>query len=280
MRRTHVLVATIALALLVSPLGSVRAQDATPPATSVPRFTQTVTVDGRHLGLTCVGSGSPTVVLVGGLRLPAEDVWPPIFDAIRPLTRICVFDRAGMGPSDPQPHTPQTAADVVADLHAALTAAGGAGPFVPVGFSIGGLFVRLYASTYPGEVAGLILVEGAPPGIYGPDVPPDLGVAAPIDFFPSEEQVRAALPSPQVPTVAIVAGKLNPSEIQGTVEETLELEMEQARDLSARVIIAEESGHFVPLDQPEVVVAAIEDVVAAVRDPSRWATPMAATPAP
>ena len=65
------------------------------------------------------------------------------------MTRVCAFDRAGLGPSDPQPRSPQTAADVVADLHAALAAAGETGPFVPVGFSLGGLFVRLYASTYP-----------------------------------------------------------------------------------------------------------------------------------
>ena len=60
----------------------------------------------------------------------------------------------------------------------------------------------------------------------------------------------------------------------------MQLQTGQAKDLGARVVRAEESGHFVPLDQPEVVVTAIEDVVAAVRDPSSWATPAAATPAP
>ena len=54
----------------------------------------------------------------------------------------------------------------------------------------------------------------------------------------------------------------------------------QAEELGARLVVAEESGHFVSLDQPEVVVTAIEDVVAAARDPSRWATPASATPTP
>ena len=140
------------------------AQDATPEATPAPRFTNTVEVDGRRIGLTCEGSGSPTVVLIGGARSPADLVWPETVDALSPLTRVCVFDRAGLGASDPQPRSPQTAADVVADLHAALEAAGEAGPFVPVGFSFGGLVAQLFASTYPDELAGLVLVEGQPPG--------------------------------------------------------------------------------------------------------------------
>ena len=203
-----VLVAAMALAVLAAPVRNAGAQQASPPASPGLRFTQTVTVDGRRLGLTCAGNGSPTVVLVGGLRLPAEVPWPPIVDALSPLTRVCAFDRAGLGPSDPQPRSPQTAADVVADLHAALEAAGEAGPFVPVGFSVSGLFVRLYASTHPDEVAGLVLVEGAPPGVYGPFAEPGPGLAAPIDFFVSEAQVVAAPAPPPVPTVVIVAGEV------------------------------------------------------------------------
>ena len=272
-----ILVAAMALALLAAPVQTIGAQQASPPASAGLRFTQTVTVDGRRLGLTCVGSGSPTVVLVGGLRFPAEDVWPTIVDAVSPVTRVCAFDRAGLGPSDPQPRSPQTAADVVADLHAALGAAGEAGPFVPVGFSLGGLFVRLYASTYPAEVAGLVLVDAFPPGFYGPLAEPDRG----IDFFVSESQVVVAPLPPPMPAVVIVAGTADPLYIPpGTGPLWFTLQERQAQDLGARTVTAEESGHLVPLDQPEVVVAAIEDVVAAVRDPSSWATPAAATPAP
>jgi pimeloyl-ACP methyl ester carboxylesterase len=192
-----ILVAAMALAVLAAPVRTIGAQQASPPASPSLRFTQTVTVDGRRLGLTCAGTGSPTVVLVGGGRRPAEVVWPTILDAIGPVTRVCAFDRAGLGPSDPQPHSPQTAADVVADLHAALAAAGETGPFVPVGFSLGGLFVRLYASTYPDEVAGLVLVDAGPPGSFGPYAREGLGLAAPIDYSVSESQVVAAPPPPR-----------------------------------------------------------------------------------
>lgn len=282
MRRSRVLAVlavAMALALLAPPVRGIGARQASPEASPSPRFTDTVEVDGRLIGLTCAGSGSPTVVLVGGLMLPAEVVWPPIVDALSPLTRVCAFDRAGQGPSDPQPRSPQTAADVVADLHAALGAAGEVGPFVPVGFSVGGLFVRLYASTHPDEVAGLVLVDGAPPGVYGPYDGMEPGLAAPIDLSASEGQVVAAPPPPPVPAVVIVAETLEPTYIVGTVAEWHALQEVQARELGARVVRAEGSGHYVPLDRPEVVIAAIEDVVAAVRDPSTWATP-AATPAP
>jgi pimeloyl-ACP methyl ester carboxylesterase len=274
------LVATTALALLAPPVRPISAQHATPEASPTPRFTQTVTVDGRRLGLTCAGSGSPTVVLVAGANRPAEEIWPAIFDAISPMTRVCAFDRAGKGPSDPQPHTPQTAADVVADMHAALEVAGEAGPFVPVGLSLGGLFVRLYASTYPDEVAGLVLVEGSPPGAFGPFAEPDPGTTAPIALYVSESQVVVAPAPPPMPTVEIVAEKPESFYIPGSLTEWFALQAVQAKELGARVVVAKESGHVVPLDQPAVVVTAIEDVVAAVRDPSRWATPVAVTPGP
>ena len=275
-----ILVAAMALAVLAAPVRTIGAQQASPTAGPSLRFTQTVTVDGRRLGLTCAGSGSPTVVLVGGGRRPAEDVWPTILDAISPVTRVCAFDRAGLGPSDPQPHSPQTAADVVTDLHAALVAAGETGPFVPVGFSLGGLFVRLYASSHPDAVAGLVLVDAAPPGSYGPSAEADPRWEAPIDFFVSESQVVAAPPPPPVPAVVIVARNPEPYYISGTMATWFTRQAVQAEELDARLVYAEESGHFVPLDQPEAVVTAIEDVVAAVRDPGSWATPAAATPVP
>ncbi len=300
MRRCHRLVVlSIVLLLLAVPLRGADAQEATPE----PRFTDTVDIGGRNIGLTCEGDGSPTVVLIGGSRSPADLVWPSTVDALSSLTRVCAFDRAGLGVSDPQPRSPQTAADVVADLHAALEAAGEAAPFVPVGFSFGGLVARLYASTYPDELAGLVLVEGTPPGLNIVDLgsgwfssPEEreairdlvtgrepLAPSSPLDQMVSEAQVIAAPASPRVPAVAIVAGRIeaDPEEFpEGIlpwahvefVALTYELQAGQARDLGARIVVAPESGHLVAFDQPEVMIAAIEDVVEAVRDPGSWVT--------
>jgi pimeloyl-ACP methyl ester carboxylesterase len=289
------LVMVVTLTLLAVPVRSIGAQEASPEATPSPRFTTTVEVDGRHIGLTCVGNGRPTGLLIGGMVSPADRGWSSTVDGLSPLTRICVFERAGMGPSDPASRLPQTVGDIVADLHAALAASGEAGPYVPVGFSFGGLTAQLFASTYPDEVAGLVLVEGAPPGwnivdltlaplpeaereglreeVAGrePPVP-----TSPIDYLVSEAQVLAAPPPPAVPTVMVVAGQaaLFPvegiamvSDLEGAARFYL-LQAGQARDLGARIVVAEESGHLVPFDQPEVMIAAIEDVVQAGREPS------------
>ena len=81
---------------------------------------------------------------------------------IAEITRVCVYDRANtLGDSDAAP-TPRTGADVVTDLHALLQAAEVPGPYVLVGLSIGGLFTRLYAATYPDEVVGMVLLETVP----------------------------------------------------------------------------------------------------------------------
>jgi pimeloyl-ACP methyl ester carboxylesterase len=300
----HALVFVALMGLLAVPVQTISAQDATPEATPAPRFTETVDVDGRRLGLTCEGSGSPTIVLIGGSRSPADNVWPETVDALSPLARVCAFDRAGLGASDPQPHSPQTAADVVADLHAALEAAGETGPVVPVGWSFGGLVARLYASTYPDDLAGLVLVEGTPVGWNTMDIAigwyaseeereatrntasgrDPIAPTSPLDQIVSEGQVVAAPHPPQVPTVAIIAGMIElevPED--GTVSWSdidsvatyYELQAGQARELGARIVIADQSGHLVPFDQPDVMIAAIEDVVEAVRDPSTWATPVA-----
>jgi pimeloyl-ACP methyl ester carboxylesterase len=300
-----VLVMVMGLVVFAAPVRTIRAQEATP----APRFTTTVEVDGRRIGLTCEGTGSPTVVLIGGMLSPADRVWPETVDALSPLTRVCVFDRAGQGASAPAPMVPQTVADIVADLGAALAAAGEAGPFVPVGFSLGGMVAQLFASTYPDQVAGLVLVEAAP-GAW------DIGdltlsplteaereglrelasgrepanPSAPVETLISAAQVLAAPPPPPVPTVMIVAantafwlvpedGEVTWSHLE-SVALYLHFQAGQARDLGARIVVAEESTHLVPFDQPEVMIAAIEDVVEAVRDPSSWATPAVGTPVP
>ena len=87
-----------------------------------------------------------------------------VFQAVSGFTRACVYDRPGtatgdhLSRSDAAPQ-PRTAADVVADLHSMLHDSGEPGPYVLVAHSIGGLFARLFATTFPDEVAGLVLVD-------------------------------------------------------------------------------------------------------------------------
>jgi pimeloyl-ACP methyl ester carboxylesterase len=146
-------------------------------------FVGLVDIGGRRkMYLECHGTGSPTVVLVADLRGSAED-WtishtsaPAVFPAVAEFARVCAYDRPGTpvgekpSRSDPAPQ-PANAGSAVADLQALLTKAGEAGPYVLVGHSYGGLIVRLYASTYPEELSGLVLIDVLSEGLREAETP-------------------------------------------------------------------------------------------------------------
>ena len=119
---------------------------------------QLVDIGGRRLNLYCSGSGANTVIFDAPSGMGGW-VWHNVQPAVAKQTRACVFDRAGMGFSDPSPH-PNTSNNVVKDLHAALGKAGIVPPYVLVGNSFGGANVQLFTYRYPDEVKGLVLVEG------------------------------------------------------------------------------------------------------------------------
>jgi len=119
-----------------------------------------VDVGGWRLHLNCTGRASPsqpTVILEAGIGDFSVE-WSLVQPAIANLTRVCSYDRAGDGWSDVGPH-PRTMRQIVFELHALLDVAGERAPYVLVGHSYGGWLVRVYQSTYPSQVAGMVLVE-------------------------------------------------------------------------------------------------------------------------
>lgn len=95
---------------------------------------------------------------------PVEDAgWRRIAARIAPTTRICLYDRAGLGSSDPAPQAVRTSLDAATDLHAVLQQAEVTGPYLLVAHSIGGLHAQVFASRYPRDVAGLVLVSSSHP---------------------------------------------------------------------------------------------------------------------
>ena len=122
---------------------------------------QLVDVGGRSLHLRCTGSGSPTVLLQPGAGAMSSDLaW--ITPAVAQDTRVCVYDRAGRGWSDPA-DAPQDAARIATDLHTLLQRAGVTGPYVLAGHSFGGLYSLTFAHRYPEEVAGMVLIDSTAP---------------------------------------------------------------------------------------------------------------------
>jgi pimeloyl-ACP methyl ester carboxylesterase len=254
------------------------------------RYSGWFDIGGRQLFLRCVGHRSPTVVLEGGLTSD----WYELQNQLSGFTRVCSYDRPG-GPgsrSDPA-LIPRTARDFVADLHALLAAARVPGPYVLAGHSISGLFSVLYASTHPRQVAGLVLIDAVHPAtikrrlamlkpLVSPEewealrqlmitVPPRLVDPEGIDSWTSERQTRVALrrsPLRPMPLVVLAHGHPEPGTPFVELEERLwqQLQRELARLVpGGRLVVATESGHDIPHEQPELVLDAIRDVVLAVR---------------
>ncbi|MFC5262789.1 alpha/beta hydrolase [Kribbella qitaiheensis] len=118
---------------------------------------QLVDVGPYRLHLECTGSRGPTVILEPGAGGSAASMGL-IAPAVARDSRVCVYDRAGRGWSDPAA-SPPDGAQIATDLHTLLERAHVPGPYVLAGHSFGGLYVRTYAAKYPGEVAGLVLVD-------------------------------------------------------------------------------------------------------------------------
>ena len=136
-----------------------------------------VDVGGHRLYVHCTGSGSPTVVLVSGLAETSVywDGW--IAPAVAQNTTVCSYDRAGQGWSDP-PASPQDGAAVASDLHTLLDRAQIPGPYVLVGHSTGGAYIRVFAARYPDQVAGMVFLDSQPnEALTGlPDFPSQYGI--------------------------------------------------------------------------------------------------------
>jgi pimeloyl-ACP methyl ester carboxylesterase len=133
-------------------------------AGAYPMSGQLVDVGGHRLHLRCTGSGTPTVVLQpGGGDFSSAMAW--IEPAVADHTRVCVYDRAGRGWSEPAA-SPQDATAIAADLHTLLDRANVPGPYVLAGHSFGGLYVLAHADQYPDDVAGLVLIDATDPAAH------------------------------------------------------------------------------------------------------------------
>jgi pimeloyl-ACP methyl ester carboxylesterase len=275
-----------------------------------------VDVGGYKMHLYCTGLGAPTVVLDSGLG-DSYVSWRKVQPQIMHFTHICSYDRAGIGYSGSSPHH-RTSKDIAEELHALLHKADVPPPYVLVGHSMGGYDVRLYASLYPGDVAGMVLVDASHPeqqkrfppaindlaasdlrqqeflaaitplgiprilGFCGPDIEIR---AAECNFHSALESVEELRAFRESAAQAAATGSLGdlplvvlasdpnmpqpeiPQDLVKPTDDAWQQMQEELAHLSTRGtrVIAKNSGHYIQLDRPDVVIAAVRQVVEQVR---------------
>jgi pimeloyl-ACP methyl ester carboxylesterase len=229
-----------------------------------------IDVSGRKLHVHCTGPSEtgPTVILEAGASSFAID-WALVQPEIARSSRVCSYDRAGSGWSDPRTDV-ETPARIVTDLHVALDAAGEKPPYVMVGASAGGLSVRLYQLDYPTEVIGLVLVDPSSEDrlftMYRQRAVPIASLTA--------EQLSSTLPIGAVPIPSRAPQTGSPFDrlAQDSYQLRITFGLAEVHAGLARVStnsrheVVPTAGHEIHLFTPSVVVRAIQDVAVAARE--------------
>ncbi len=261
-----------------------------------------VSLETHRLYYDCKGSGLPRVLIDYGIAGAAIE-WGKVQQALAADTTVCVYDRAGYGWSDPGP-SPRTAAQAASEIAALAKAAGWQGPLLLVGHSFGGLDVRTYAAQHPDAVAGLVLLDSSVPGFTLSGVPAAsfVGARNPVvtaalddvpdrdefsiarylnsrrkavftqmdelgHFTQSGEETAAAGALPLVPLVVVTR---DPS--HGLPDAAGEARWQRAQQALSTLIAggewwtADNSGHEIHRDRPDMVVAAVRRVLVRLRE--------------
>jgi len=247
-----------------------------------------VAVGARQLWLDCRGRGSPTLVLEAGHTESAE-TWAAVQLEVAAFTRVCSYDRAGRGHSPRAPDSVRRGSDVVADLAELLSAAGESPPLILVGHSLGGAFARLYVVAHPTSVAGLLLVDAVHEGEFaridalltpeqrraGAGMKPMSPEGFDIEAIFGEVRTAAAK-TVSVPVTVVARGRpLGANEFppdwslaqraeRDTLRQVLQAELAHSFP-QGRLVVAENSGHFIHHDEPALLVAEIRRLVDAWR---------------
>lgn len=265
-----------------NPTNSPTSSVAESPATEQ-RITGTFETNGRELFIDCIGQGSPTFVLEAGEGV-SSDAMSGLKQALAERGTACSYDRANQGRSGSAP-TPRTAADIVADLNALLAAASVPRPYVLVGHSAGGMFVQLFARTFPENVAGVIAMNAVPPfddwREQGFPEMTEQERAAEIAYYEGEnaeffdyrvssEQLSDAPAPPEVPFEMLISTNAqceSPDDICGRTYPAYEAMMEAlSQEWPDGGFSQVESGHEIYLDDLEAVLAVVDDVLSRIQN--------------
>lgn len=219
-------------------------------------------VHGHSLQIQCTGSGSPVVVLVSGLGGDRHG-WDPLVPELASHTRVCAYDRAGLGGSEASDDNTPTAGEAADELAALLDTAGVAPPYVLVGHSYGGMIARVFAAGHPDDTEGLLLVDSAVEQEFTDRLFSDIdwveaGVA--VDTGETTDQLLAARDLGDLPLVVLTEGQMSGRFARVWTRWQADL---AAISTNTVHVSADESGHFIQEDQPGLVLQGVADLVAA-----------------
>ena len=260
----------------------------TPPPTGA--IKGRIDIGGRFLFIEAQGRGSPTVVIERGSGCASHNdpTWLAIREELLSRMRVCLYDRAGLGQSDPAP-TPRSIADMTTDLHALLRAASIRPPYILVAHSLGALITRLYADQYPQEVVGLVLIDATDEQAQqralitlGPPTPGEpeavqayratltaqldgaVDLAEPVDLLASQAQFQNLRPLGDKPLVVITGGKHTwaeglPDDLVERLEQAYQTHNDALADQSPNGmrITLHKRGQYPQVDAPALVTDAI-----------------------
>jgi pimeloyl-ACP methyl ester carboxylesterase len=202
--------------------------------------------------------------------------WQPVIDRLTCGAPTVAYDRPGLGARPPRPApNPAIPYSVFADeLHAELAAHGFDGPVVLVGHSVGSLIARVFADRYPGQVAGVVHVDGSIPRLHllvagEPFFDGDEPGATEFDTIAGEVEVLRAT-APRTPAVVVSREPGRHPELPPATDELWTVYQERlATEWNAPRIIAAGSDHQIPRDRPDLIAAAVDAVVTAARNNAR-----------
>jgi pimeloyl-ACP methyl ester carboxylesterase len=236
---------------------------------------QKVDVGGHSLNLLIGGQGSTAVVFEGGFGTGIAS-WSTVQKEVAAFARTVSYDRAGLGQSDLGPK-PRSAKQIASELHTALEKAGVKPPYVLVGHSLGGIFVRVFADMYPKEVVGMVLIDPSQESFneWIRKRQPDRVKAAQAQMANAAEGPRAEAAALDVTDAEARLAKVPPgipvTLLSATEDESMPADarrvwIEKHNEWIATVpggkhVVVEKTAHFIQVQQPKLVIETIQQML-------------------